>query len=133
MKGDLAFFYHLQPDQYVAYYRLAGPAHPTDHLPPYEDGARRSIFRATSSDGKKWTKDDSMMLTADELDHRDTQYQELVPIRVPGGYLATVTMYHPLSQTQDVRIAASHDGSHWWFPDRRPVLGMLHWGTMAAE
>jgi hypothetical protein len=31
-------------------------------------------------------------------------------------------MYHPLSQTQDIRVAASHDGSHWWFPDRRPVL-----------
>jgi hypothetical protein len=123
MKGDLAFFYHLQPEQYVAYYRLGGQAHPNDHLPPYEDGARRSVFRATSSDGKKWTKDNSMVLTADELDHRDTQYQELVPIRVPGGYLATVTMYHPLSQTQDVRIAASHDGSRWWFPDRRPALG----------
>jgi hypothetical protein len=31
-------------------------------------------------------------------------------------------MFHPLSQTQDVRIAASHDGSRWWFPDRRAVL-----------
>jgi hypothetical protein len=123
MNGDLAFFYHLKPDEYVAYYRLAGPPHSSDHLPPYEDAARRSIYRATSSDGNKWVKDESMILTADELDHRDTQYQELVPISVPGGYLATITMYHPLSQTQDVRIAASHDGSHWWFPDRRPVLG----------
>ena len=123
MKGDLSFFYHLKPDQYVAYYRLAGEAQPGDHLPPYEDGARRSIFRATSTDGVRWAKDDSMILTRDEIDHRDTQYQELVPISVPGGFLATVTMYHPLSQTQDVRIAASPDGSHWWFPDRRPVLG----------
>jgi hypothetical protein len=122
MKGDLSFFYRLQPHQYVAYYRLAGTKQSTDHLPPYESSARRSIYRATSSDGKSWEQDRSMVLTADELDHRDTQYQELVPVEVNGGYLATVTMYHPISQTQDVRIAASHDGSHWWFPDRRPVL-----------
>jgi hypothetical protein len=64
-----------------------------------------------------------MLLTSDALDHTDTQYQELVPLRVKGGYLATVTIYHPISQTQDLRIAASRDGSHWWFPDRRPALG----------
>jgi hypothetical protein len=123
MKGDLAFIYHPKPEEYFAFYRIAGDRQPTDHLPPYEDGARRTIFRSTSKDGKNWTRDESMMLTGDELDHRDTQYQELVPITVPGGFVATVTMYHPLSQTQDVRVAASHDGSHWWFPDRRPVLG----------
>ncbi len=123
MKGDLSFFYRLRPDQYVAYYRLAAKRRPTDQVPLYESSARRSIYRATSNDGTRWTQDKSMELTADELDHRDTQYQELVPLRVEGGYLATVTMYHPLSQTQDVRIAASHDGSHWWFPDRRAALG----------
>jgi hypothetical protein len=122
MKGDLSFFYHLGANDYVAYYRLAGKQQPNDHVPVYEGSPRRSIYRATSSDGILWTQDRSMELTADELDHRDTQYQELVPLRVDGGYIATVTMYHPLSQTQDVRIAASHDGSHWWFPDRRPAL-----------
>jgi hypothetical protein len=123
MKGDLSFFYRLNPDDYVAYYRLGGKLRPTDHVPVYESNPRRSIYRATSSDGTTWKQDESMELTADELDHRDTQYQELVPLRVQGGYIATVTMYHPLSQTQDVRIAASHDGSQWWFPDRRPALG----------
>jgi hypothetical protein len=122
MKGDLSFFYRIAPHDYVAYYRLAGAKQPNDHVPPYEGAPRRSIFRSTSQDGVNWTTDSSMILTADELDHRDTQYQELVPLQVEGGYVAMVTMYHPLSQTQDVRVAASHDGSHWWFPDRRPVL-----------
>ena len=123
MKGDLSFFYRLGPQHYVAYYRLAAPKQPNDHVPSYESSARRSIYRATSNDELSWAQDSSMVLTADELDHRDTQYQELVPLRVNGGYLAMVTMYHPLSQTQDVRIAASRDGSRWWFPDRRAVVG----------
>jgi hypothetical protein len=122
MKGDLSFFYRIKPDEYVAYYRLGAKLRPTDQVPSYESTPRRSIYRAVSKDGVTWEQDKSMELTADELDHRDTQYQELVPLRVADGYLATVTMYHPLSQTQDVRIAASHDGSHWWFPDRRAAL-----------
>ena len=123
IKGDSAFFYRFQPGEYVSYYRLSFPKQPQDYLPPYEDGARRTILRATSSDGMTWVQDRAMFLTVDGLDHTDTQYQELVPLRVKGGYLATVTMYYPISQTEDVRIAASRDGSHWWFPDRRAALG----------
>ena len=63
-----------------------------------------------------------MKMTADELDHRDTQYQECVPFQVPGGYVALVTMYHPLSQTLTLRMAASRDGRQWWFPDRVACL-----------
>jgi hypothetical protein len=107
---------------FIAYYRLGGPGQPTDHVPPYEDFPRRSCFRATSPDGGAWTPDPAMRLTADERDHRDTQYQECVPLAVPGGYLGMVTMYHPLTQTLDLRIAASRDGRSWWFPDRRPCL-----------
>ena len=62
-------------------------------------------------------------MTADDLDHRDTQYNELIPHKVEGGYLGLVSIYHPLSQTQDLRIGASRDGRHWWFPDRRPIVG----------
>jgi hypothetical protein len=123
MNGDSSFFFRFKPDEYVSYYRLALPKQPQDYVPVYEDAPRRSVLRATSSDGIKWTQDKSMVLTNDALDHPDTQYQELVPLRVEGGYLATVTMYHPISQTEDVRVAASRDGSHWWFPDRRPALG----------
>ena len=39
-----------------------------------------------------------------------------------GGYVALVTMYLPLTQTLNVRLAASRDGRRWWFPDRRPCL-----------
>jgi hypothetical protein len=128
MKGDLAFFYRFKPKEYVSYYRLALPKQPQDYVPVYEDAPRRTVLRATSSDGINWKQDESMVLTNDALDHTDTQYQELVPLRVEGGYLATVTMYHPISQTLDVRVAASRDGSRWWFPDRRPVLGNVPLG-----
>jgi len=122
MKGDLCFFYRDPEEGYVAYYRLGGPHKPTDHLPAYEDFPRRSCYRAISRDGNKWLKDPLMLLTADERDHRDTQYQECVPLRVPGGYVALVTMYLPLTQTLNLRLAASRDGRRWWFPDRRPCL-----------
>jgi hypothetical protein len=122
MKGDLCFFYRDPGGGYVAYYRLGHPRQPNDHVPVYEDFPRRSCYRATSRDGLKWLKDPAMVLTADERDHRDTQYQECVPLKVPGGYLAMVTMYLPLTQTLNLRLAASRDGSRWWFPDRRPCL-----------
>jgi len=141
MTGDLCFFYRvgqasslpgrletgptdalLQPGDYVAYYRLGAPGKPTDHVPVYEDFPRRSCYRAISRDGDNWVKDPLMLLTNDERDHRDTQYQECVPMRVPGGYIGIVTMYNPLIQTFYLRMAASRDGRRWWFPDRRPCL-----------
>jgi hypothetical protein len=122
MKGDLCFFYRHPKEGYVAYYRLGSPGKKTDHVPVYEDFPRRSCFRAVSRDGTKWVKDPAMLLTADERDHRDTQYQECVPLKVPGGYVALVTMYHPLTQTLNLRLAASPDGRRWWFPDRRPCM-----------
>jgi hypothetical protein len=137
MTGDLCFFYHpsLRPTpqaipftgataekSYVAYYRLGSARQPTDHVPLYEDFPRRSCFRATSADSLAWVKDPAMLLTGDERDHRDTQYQECVPLPVQGGFVGMVTMYHPLTQTLDLRIAASRDGSTWWFPDRRACL-----------
>lgn len=122
MKGDLCFFYKDQKQGYVAYYRLGAPGKKTDHLPVYEDFPRRSCFRAVSRDGDKWTKDPVMALTNDERDHRDTQYQECVPLKAPGGYLGMITMYHPITQTLNLRLAASRDGRHWWFPDRRPCF-----------
>jgi hypothetical protein len=122
MKGDLCYFYRDADEGYVAYYRLGAPRQPTDHVPVYEDFPRRSCYRAVSRDGKKWTKDPLMLLTADERDHRDTQYQECVPLKVPGGYIAMVTIYWPLTQTLNLRLAASRDGRQWWSPDRRPCL-----------
>lgn len=122
MTGDLCFFYRNPEGGYLAYYRLGSPGQPTDHVPVYEDFPRRSCFRAVSPDGNEWTKDPVMTLTADERDHRDTQYQECVHLNVPGGYLGFVTMYMPLTQTLNMRLAASRDGRQWWFPDRRACL-----------
>ena len=122
MSGDLCFFYRYGPGEHVAYYRLGGKKQPGDHVPIYEDAPRRTVYRATSEDGNVWTRDESMILTVDERDHRDTQYQELVPHRVPGGYLGMVTMYRPLTQTLNLRLAVSRDGRRWWYPDRRPCL-----------
>lgn len=124
MSGDLAFFYRKPEGGFVSYYRIECAAQPTDHLPPYEDCARRSVFVASSPDGKTWMEDPdpTVVMTADELDHRDTQYQECAALKVAGGYLAMVTMYHPLAQTLDLRMAASRDGRHWWFPDRTACL-----------
>ena len=122
MTGDLCFFYRDPDFGYVAYYRLGAPGKPTDHVPIWEDFQRRSCYRAVSKDGDNWKKDPLMMLTADERDHRDTQYQETVPLKVKGGYIAIVNMYNPILQTFYFRTAASRDGRRWWFPDRRPCL-----------
>jgi len=128
MSEDIAFFYREPDGGYVSYFRVPGARQPKDQIPSYETGASRSLYRATSPDGNAWTTDESMLVTADDLDHRDTQYNELVPHKVHGGYLGMVSVYHPLSQTQDLRIAASRDGSHWWFPDRQPIIGNLPLG-----
>jgi hypothetical protein len=121
-RWDLAFFYRNPSGEQVCYFRGCGKRQPTDHVPPYENDPRRSCFMATSRDGVKWEEDPLMKMTADDLDHRDTQYQECVPFQVPGGYVALVTMYHPLSQTLNLRMAASRDGRQWWFPDRAACL-----------
>ncbi len=122
MSGDLSFFYK-DDGKYVAYYRLALKRQPDDHVPVYEDSARRSVYRAISDDGLAWKVDENaMLLTADDRDHRDTQYQELVPLKVNGGYIGMITMYLPITQTLNVRLALSRDGQNWWMPDRRPVL-----------
>ncbi len=122
MAGDVAFFYRNPEGGYVCYHRVEGTRQPTDHVPIYEYNARRTCYRATSVDGNTWVTDPEMKLTADERDHRDTQYQECVPLKVDGGYLGMITMYHPLTQTLNLRMAASRDGRHWWFPDRVPCL-----------
>lgn len=122
MSGDLSFFYK-DNGKYVAYYRLAGERQPGDHVPVYEDCARRSVYRALSDDGSSWKVDEgATLLTADDRDHRDTQYQELIPLKVNGGYIGMITMYLPITQTLNIRLGLSRDGQTWWMPDRRPCL-----------
>jgi hypothetical protein len=126
--SDVCFVYParvLVPDKqdgYVAYYRIGQPDNEA-HVPVYESHGShtRQLFRAESLNGREWTGAEKVIMR-DERDHRDTQYMELVPHRVPGGYLAVVSVYHPLTQTLNLRLAASRDGRKWWFPDRRPCL-----------
>jgi hypothetical protein len=47
---------------------------------------------------------------------------ELNPMPYPGGYIATVAVYHTHTQTIDLQWSASRDGIRWWRPDRRPAL-----------
>jgi hypothetical protein len=119
--GDVLFVYRGEDfgvQGYVGYYRTGGELQEGDHVPPWEDCPRRTAFRCMSTDGNYWTKDELMIITRDEREHRDTQFMECVPLKVPGGYVAMVSAYHPLSQTLDLRMAASRDGRQWWFPDR---------------
>lgn len=108
---------------YVAYYRLHGED-PLIHKPIYEAPTgltSRQLFRAESANGRDWTGGEKIVLR-DERDHRDTQYMELVPLRVRERYIGVVSMYHPITQTQNLRTGVSRDGKKWWFPDRRASL-----------
>ena len=53
---------------------------------------------------------------------------ELGPIESPGGYIATLTVFHNMTQTIDLQWAASRDGISWWRPERRPCLPNLPLG-----
>ena len=116
--GDVLFVYAREGGGYVGYYRTGTELQEGDHVPPWEDCPRRTCFRCLSDDGIAWTKDDVMVIARDENEHRDTQFMECVPLKVPGGYIATLSAYHPLSQTLDLRMVASRDGRQWWYPDR---------------
>jgi hypothetical protein len=61
-------------------------------------------------------------MAPDWRDPADTQFMELCPVAVPGGFVATLTIFHNLTQTIDLQWAASRDGVHWWRPERRPAL-----------
>jgi hypothetical protein len=126
--SDVCFVYPAKflcadrPDGYIAYYRIGQPDEGA-HIPMYESHGSwtRQLFRAESPDGKEWI-DAQKIVMRDERDHRDTQYMELIPHSVPGGFLAVISVYHPITQTLNLRLAASRDGRKWWFPDRRPCL-----------
>jgi hypothetical protein len=93
-------------------------------LTPFDvgDGGVRLIGRRKSKDGKKFSDPTQIIMAPDWRDPADTQFMELCPVPVPGGYVATLTVYHNLTQTIDLQWAASRDGIHWWRPERRPAL-----------
>ena len=126
-ESDVCFVYpakFLTPDRpegYISYYRMPDTDEKLD-VPAYEiAGYARTIFRATSPDGKNWENIETV-LKRDDLDHRDTQYMELIPHPVSGGYLGIVSVFEPINQMQHLRLAVSRNGVNWWFPARRPCL-----------
>ena len=90
---------------------------------PQADSARTGgKSRRVSVDGSTWSDPTRLVMTPDWRDPADTQFMELCPVKVPGGFVATLTVYHNHTQRIDLQWAASRDGIRWWRPDRRPAL-----------
>ena len=121
--SDSCFIYPWDGGGYVSYHKKEIPAIPGG-LAPYDiaDGGLRLIGRRTSRDGLHWSDPTQLVMTPDWRDPADTQFMELCPLKVPGGYVATLTVYHTHTQRLDLQWAASRDGINWWRPDRRPAL-----------
>lgn len=121
--ADSCYIYRLADGEYVSYHKFEIPVFPGGVTPwDVADGGVRLIGRRTSADGLTWSNPTQIMLTPDWRDPQDTQFMELCPVAVPGGFVATVTVYHNLTQTIDLQWAASRDGVNWWRPERRPAL-----------
>ena len=121
--NDSCFIYRFGKGAYVSYHKTELPAFPGG-LAPFDiaDGGVRLIGRRTSPDGIHWSDPTQLVLTPDWRDPADTQFMELCPLKVPGGLVATTTVYHNHTQNIDLQWAASRDGIHWWRADRRPAL-----------
>jgi len=121
--ADSCFIYRLDDGSYLAYHKTELPAFPGG-VTPYDiaDGGVRLIGLRTSKDGTAWSDPTRLVMTPDWRDPGDTQFMELCPIKVPGGFVATLTVYHNHTQRIDLQWAASRDGIHWWRPDRRACL-----------
>lgn len=121
--SDSCFIYRASDGKYVAFHKTELPAFPGG-VTPYDiaDGGVRLIGRRTSENGTTWSDPTRLVMTPDWRDPADTQFMELCPLPVPGGYVATLTVYHNHTQRIDLQWAASRDGINWWRPDRRPAL-----------
>jgi hypothetical protein len=121
--NDSCYIYRLPDGTYVVIHKTELPAFPGG-LTPFDvgDGGVRLIGRRRSRDGRKFSNPTQIILAPDWRDPADTQFMELCPVAVPGGYVATLTVFHNLTQTIDLQWAASRDGTNWWRPERRPAL-----------
>ena len=120
--ADSCFIYR-RDEGYVAFHKTELPAFPGGVTPfDIADGGVRLIGRRTSKDGRTWSDPTRLVMTPDWRDPADTQFMELCPLKTPGGYVATLTVYHNHTQRIDLQWAASRDGINWWRPDRRAAL-----------
>ncbi len=121
--ADSCFIYRQADGSYVSFHKTELPAFPGGVTPfDIADGGVRLIGRRTSPDGLRWSDPTRLVMTPDWRDPGDTQFMELCPLKVPGGYVATLTVYHNHTQRIDLQWAASRDGINWWRPDRRAAL-----------
>ena len=121
--SDSCFIYRLADGSYVSYHKTELPAFPGGVTPfDIADGGVRLIGRRTSADGLNWSDPTRLVMTPDWRDPLDTQFMELCPVKVPGGFVATLTVYHNHTQRIDLQWAASRDGINWWRPGRRAAL-----------
>lgn len=130
---DSCFIYRFGEGDYVSYHKTGLPSFPGG-LTPYDiaDGGVRLIGRRTSPDGLQWSDPTQLVMTPDWRDPADTQFMELCPLKVPGGFIATVTVYHNHTQRIDLQLAASRDGIDWWRPDRVPAVSNLPMGEFGG-
>ena len=122
--NDSCYVYEFSGGKHVSYHKYEIPAFP-GALVPYDVAAGnvRLIGMRTSEDGiHNWSDPTRFVMTPDWRDPADTQFMELCPMEHPGGYIATLTVYHNLTQKIDVQWAASRDGINWWRPERAPML-----------
>ncbi len=122
--NDSCYLYEFSGEKHISYHKYEIPAFPGG-LVPYDvaRGTTRLIAMRSSDDGiHNWSDPARFVMTPDWRDPADTQFMELSPIEYPGGYIATLTVYHNLTQTIDVQWAASRDGVNWWRPARKPML-----------
>jgi len=131
--SDSCYFYRFGAGPYISYHKFELPAFPGG-LTPFDvgDGGVRLIGRRTSTDGRRWSNPTQIVMSPDWRDPADTQFMELGPIQAPGGYIATLAVYHNLTQTIDLQWAASRDGISWWRPERRPALPNLPLGEFGG-
>ncbi len=127
MNSAVAFVYPDGKGGYITYYCELRNVRKTDYKPVWDyagaNGAVRTISRAVSKDGNSFFRNpDRILVDKDARDHPDAEYFELVPIKVKGGYIAMITMDFPINGVLNLRMAASRDGIHWWYPDRRQCL-----------
>lgn len=119
---DSILVHQLADGTYATYHKARMTALPGGVVPyDISTGHCRVIARRTSEDGTQWSAHE-LVIAPDWLDSPDTQFMELDTIPQRGGFIATLAVYHALTQTIDIQFAASRDGRRWWRPDRRPCL-----------
>ncbi len=122
-RGDVCYVYRQPDGSYVSYFKINGDVGEENRIIPYDNDTLtiRKVARRTSPHGSEWGNQVTV-LSPDWRDPDFTQFLEICPVKVEGGYVALVNYYNPSIQTMSLQLAASRDGIHWWRPDRRPAL-----------